>query len=130
MAAPRRRASQRPPGSTRGAAKSSPRCTLLDASCTSPPHSRRWRRSTSGPPISRALEHVGFVGDGAVRYRAEIGQRLGDRAVIASDAPPLAAAIAEIAAADPSRAVRPHALVPLYVRRPDAELARDRAARS
>ena len=76
------------------------------------------------------LEHVGFVGDGAVRYRAEIDQRLGDRAVIASDAPPLAAAIAEIAAADPSRAVRPHALVPLYVRRPDAELARDRAARS
>jgi hypothetical protein len=50
--------------------------------------------------------------------------------VIFGDPPPLAPVIAEIAAAEPSQAVRPHAIVPLYVRRPDAELARDRAARS
>ena len=62
---------QRPPESTRGAAKSSPRCTLLDASCTRPAHSRRWRPSIFGLGLA-PLEHVGFVGDGAVRYRAEI----------------------------------------------------------
>ena len=31
-----------------------------------------------------------------------------------------------IAAEDPERAVLPHAVVPIYVRRPDAELARSR----
>jgi len=31
-----------------------------------------------------------------------------------------------IAAAYPERAVLPHAVVPIYVRRPDAELARSR----
>jgi hypothetical protein len=40
--------------------------------------------------------------------------------------PLLAASAGLIAAADPDRAVAPHALVPLYVRRSDAELARDR----
>jgi tRNA threonylcarbamoyladenosine biosynthesis protein TsaB len=67
-----------------------------------------------------------FVGDGAVRYRDVIGERLGAQADVAAATPMLAAAIGWIAASDPERAVRPHALVPLYVRRPDAELARDR----
>jgi len=69
---------------------------------------------------------VQFVGDGAVRYQDAIRARLGTRAAVDSRIPPLAGAIALIAAAEPDRAVRPHALVPLYVRRPDAELARDR----
>ena len=45
------------------------------------------------------------------------------------DAVPLAATIAQIAHAHPERATLPHAIVPLYVRRTDAELARDRRDR-
>lgn len=71
---------------------------------------------------------VQFLGDGAVRYGDVIRERLGPHAAINATAPMLAAAIGRIAAADPSRAVRPHALVPQYVRRPDVELARDRRA--
>jgi tRNA threonylcarbamoyladenosine biosynthesis protein TsaB len=41
---------------------------------------------------------------------------------------PLARAWAALAAAHGDAATRPHAVVPIYVRRPDAELARDRAA--
>jgi tRNA A37 threonylcarbamoyladenosine modification protein TsaB len=40
--------------------------------------------------------------------------------------PPLAPAIARLALAHPERAVPPHAVVPIYIRRPDAELARER----
>lgn len=69
---------------------------------------------------------VRFIGDGAVRYRDAIAAALGGRAVMDDAAPALAGAIGRIAAAEPGRAVRPHALVPLYVRRPDVELARDR----
>jgi tRNA threonylcarbamoyladenosine biosynthesis protein TsaB len=69
---------------------------------------------------------VRFVGDGAVRYRDVIDRRMGSRAAIEDRVPPLARAIASIAGREPDRAVRPHALSPLYVRRPDAELARDR----
>jgi tRNA threonylcarbamoyladenosine biosynthesis protein TsaB len=72
---------------------------------------------------------IQFVGSGAVRYQDVLEQRLGARAIVASDVPLLAGAIAEIAATEPSRGVRPHAIAPLYVRRPDAELARDRAGR-
>jgi hypothetical protein len=61
-----------------------------------------------------------------VRYRDVVVERLGDRASIDSEAPQLAGAIGLIAAAEPERAVRPHAIVPIYVRRSDAELARDR----
>lgn len=79
-----------------------------------------------------SFARVQFLGDGAVRYRDVIQERLGPRAGIdASDhiaAPLLAMAIASIAAAEPDRALRPHALVPLYVRRPDVELTRDRRA--
>jgi tRNA threonylcarbamoyladenosine biosynthesis protein TsaB len=80
-------------------------------------------------PELAGLGRVRFVGDGAVRYRSDIEERLGAQAVLQAGRPELAGAIAEIAARDPSRAVRPHAVVPLYVRRPDAELARDRAGR-
>lgn len=69
---------------------------------------------------------VTFAGDGAIRYRHVIEDRLRGTAEIPADVPPLAAAIGLIADGAPARAVAPHAVVPLYVRRPDAELARDR----
>jgi tRNA threonylcarbamoyladenosine biosynthesis protein TsaB len=69
---------------------------------------------------------IRFIGDGAAKYRGIIEARLGSRAVVTPDVPPLAGAIGRIAGAAPDRAVRPHAVVPLYVRRSDAELARDR----
>jgi ribosomal-protein-alanine N-acetyltransferase len=40
---------------------------------------------------------------------------------------PLAEAIARIAGRAPDRAVAPHAVRPVYIRRPDAEVARERA---
>jgi tRNA threonylcarbamoyladenosine biosynthesis protein TsaB len=68
-----------------------------------------------------------FIGDGAVRYRTEIQQRFGgDTRVLRP--PPLAGLIGQIAAAHPERSVLPHAVVPIYIRRPDAELARARRA--
>jgi len=73
-----------------------------------------------------ACGQVRFTGDGAVRYAPVIRAALGDRAVVDTEAPLLAGAMAEIAAAPTAQAVHPHAIVPLYVRRPDAELARDR----
>jgi tRNA threonylcarbamoyladenosine biosynthesis protein TsaB len=78
----------------------------------------RWGETTD---IGRAV----FIGDGAVRYRELIAERAGGRTQVAP-APPLAGLIAEIAAADPARAVLPHAVVPIYIRAPDAELARAR----
>ena len=66
-----------------------------------------------------------FVGDGAIRYREVIEDRLGSRAIVA-EPPLLAPAIARIAFLQPERAVAPHEIVPVYVRRPDAELARER----
>jgi tRNA threonylcarbamoyladenosine biosynthesis protein TsaB len=71
-----------------------------------------------------------FVGDGAVRYRDLIAARFGDRASLVHPTPPLAGIIARIAGERAHGAVRPHALVPVYVRRPDAELARARRASS
>jgi tRNA threonylcarbamoyladenosine biosynthesis protein TsaB len=71
---------------------------------------------------------IRFAGDGAVRYRAPIEGRYGGRAEIVDPAPPLAGTIALMAGESPERRVPPHALVPIYVRRPDAELARARRA--
>lgn len=73
---------------------------------------------------------VRFLGDGAARHGDVIRARLADRATLTAHVPPLAGAVAAIAAAEPHRAVAPHAVVPLYVRRSDAEIARDRRARS
>jgi tRNA threonylcarbamoyladenosine biosynthesis protein TsaB len=67
---------------------------------------------------------VRFVGDGAVRYRPAIEAALGAGALMLPDPAPLAGVIGRIAAEQPERAVLPHAVVPIYVRRPDAELAR------
>ena len=66
-----------------------------------------------------------FVGDAAAQNRARIEQHLGRHVQIAN-AGRLAGTIAKIAAAQPHRAVLPHEIVPVYVRKPDAELARER----
>jgi tRNA threonylcarbamoyladenosine biosynthesis protein TsaB len=68
-----------------------------------------------------------FIGDGADRYREVIARRLGHHVAVAG-APPLAGLAGRIAAAEPERAVVPHAIVPVYVRKSDAELARARRA--
>lgn len=76
-------------------------------------------------PTLAGLDRVHFTGDGAILHRDRIRARLGERATIEADVPLLAGRIGLIAArAD--RAVHPHALVPLYVRRPDAVLAKER----
>jgi tRNA A37 threonylcarbamoyladenosine modification protein TsaB len=66
-----------------------------------------------------------FVGDGAGTYADLITAAGG---VVADPAvPPIAGAIATLAAREAAagRLPRPHAIRPLYVRRPDAELARE-----
>jgi len=77
-------------------------------------------------PVLASLERIRFAGDGAIRYRDAILERLGARAAVDAAVPPIAGAIGLIASSEGGRAVRPHAIVPLYVRRSDAELARDR----
>jgi len=68
-----------------------------------------------------------FVGDGARAHSDTIRRLMGDDARIADPvAPPLAGTIAVLACAEPiTGAHAPHAIRPLYVRRTDAELARD-----
>lgn len=84
-------------------------------------------------PPDRLLEDVRgattFIGDGAVRYRDLIAAALGDRASFVEPTPLLAAHIGRLAIVRAERgdAPPPHAIRPLYVRRPDAELARERA---
>ena len=65
-----------------------------------------------------------FVGDGAVTYRDRIP------GPIVEPTPLIAGAVARIAHARAARgeAPPPHAIRPLYVRRPDAVLARERAS--
>ena len=80
---------------------------------------------------SGALEgdtRVRFIGDGADKYADDIRNGLGERAQILTGVPALAGTAGRIAAGDPGRLVNPHAVIPLYVRRSDAELARDRRA--
>lgn len=72
------------------------------------------------------LGDVTFVGDGAVRYADAIRDRLGERAAIVHPAPLLAGAIGTLAWERRDHAVLPHAVVPIYIRKPDAELARAR----
>jgi tRNA threonylcarbamoyladenosine biosynthesis protein TsaB len=81
-----------------------------------------------GPPdavlahtAKRGERSTAFIGDGAVRYRDRLPR-------VTEPTPLLAGAIARlaIARAHQGELPPPHAIRPLYVRRPDAELARDR----
>ena len=77
-----------------------------------------WKHALTG-------EAPRFIGDGAVRYAATIRERFGSGAQILP-APPLAGIVGKLAGAAIGRAVLPHAIVPIYIRRPDVELARSR----
>jgi tRNA threonylcarbamoyladenosine biosynthesis protein TsaB len=71
-----------------------------------------------------------FIGDGAIRHREFLLQEIGNQVRVIAP-PPLAGLIGQIAVENPERADLPHAIVPIYVRKSDAELARARrAARS
>ena len=97
--------------------------TLGPASSLSPAHTlAAWSDALKGSA------RVCFAGDGAIRYADVIRAALGDRAELPDGVPTLAGTIALMAAANPERGVAPHAVVPLYVRRTDVELARDRRA--
>jgi tRNA threonylcarbamoyladenosine biosynthesis protein TsaB len=71
-------------------------------------------------------DRVAFAGDGALRHASVIRQTLGSDTRILESVPALAPAVARLAAEHADRAVLPHAVVPIYIRRPDAELARER----
>jgi tRNA threonylcarbamoyladenosine biosynthesis protein TsaB len=108
------------------AALYSPEGQLLQAPSSLPPQETldRWCNA-----LTDASEIV-FTGDGAWRYADVIRERLGRLGILGPPAGSLAGTVGQIAYAERSRAVHPHAIVPTYVRRPDAELARDRAART
>ncbi|HYN08654.1 MAG TPA: tRNA (adenosine(37)-N6)-threonylcarbamoyltransferase complex dimerization subunit type 1 TsaB [Vicinamibacterales bacterium] len=72
-------------------------------------------------------EQMTLVGNGA-QASAEIFRRTLPGVRIAGVPQPIAEAAARIATRRVASALRPHALRPIYLRRPDAELARDRAA--
>ena len=68
-------------------------------------------------------ETLAIGGDAAGVSRPLLTSTFGDGTTL-DDPPALAGTLAAIAARDADRTVRPHAIVPLYVRRPDAEIAR------
>jgi tRNA threonylcarbamoyl adenosine modification protein YeaZ/ribosomal-protein-alanine acetyltransferase len=67
-----------------------------------------------------------IVGDGATRYQPVFADRFAG-AVIADVSMTLAAAAGQLARRRPELGGAPHALRPIYVRRPDAVMARERA---
>jgi tRNA threonylcarbamoyladenosine biosynthesis protein TsaB len=71
-----------------------------------------------------APDAIYFTGDGAIRYAETIARRWPGTSTTSRDVSPLAGIIGQIAHDHPERAVAPHAVVPVYIRRPDAELAR------
>jgi tRNA threonylcarbamoyladenosine biosynthesis protein TsaB len=79
---------------------------------------------------AKAIEDatIEFVGDGAIAYAHELELSLAGRSHVIKPVPLLAAAVATLAgrAADAGHAVPPAGIRPLYVRRPDVELARER----
>jgi tRNA threonylcarbamoyladenosine biosynthesis protein TsaB len=76
----------------------------------------RWRDRSSSPRI--------VVGDGATAFSAEISRALPGAAIV--PAMPIAGAIGRLAVARARDAVDPAAIRPLYVRRPDAVIAREK----
>jgi tRNA threonylcarbamoyladenosine biosynthesis protein TsaB len=90
-------------------------------------------RDSSGSPIpdprSQLMANdITFIGDGAEAYRELIMSRLGHAGRIADPVVPLlAGVIAVLATIDYTKGHRPppHAIRAIYVRRPDAELARE-----
>ena len=73
-----------------------------------------------------AGRRVDVVGDGVPATRELLARRLGPASALVESPPPLAPIIARMAFERRGGAVAPHAAQPLYVRRPDAVLARER----
>jgi tRNA threonylcarbamoyladenosine biosynthesis protein TsaB len=94
-------------------------------------HQREVEPPSVEPPASllrRIAAPTLFIGDGAAIYADIIVGTLGDRARFADPpAPLLAGTIGQIACESAASGLlpEPDAIRPLYVRRPDAELARD-----
>ena len=82
---------------------------------------QRWRGRVGEQPV--------FIGDGAVLYSDRIVAAHSDATIL--EPPALAGTIGRLAvsAARTGAAVDPAAIRPLYVRRPDAEVARDNRSR-
>ena len=82
---------------------------------------RRWQTTMT-------LRRIWLAGDGVDRYRDRLVEHLGHRLAIVEPLPPLAPVIAGMAlrAIAAGEGGPPHAVRPIYIRRPDAELARDR----
>jgi tRNA threonylcarbamoyladenosine biosynthesis protein TsaB len=75
---------------------------------------------------ARQADPVLFIGDGAATFRELIGGTLGGRARFADPVTPAIAGTIALLATNAARAgdaPPPHAIRPLYVRRPDPELA-------
>jgi tRNA threonylcarbamoyladenosine biosynthesis protein TsaB len=99
------------------------RLEYLEASAAAPPGPvlERWRCTAHGARLILA-------GDGAIRYRAVIEEVMGQGVHVLEPLPPVAPVLGALAErlAETGGAVAPHAVRPIYVRRPDAELARER----
>jgi tRNA threonylcarbamoyladenosine biosynthesis protein TsaB len=95
------------------------RLATIDEPAVGDPHAtlERWFASGLQPDV--------FIGSGALIYRHVVAERAA-RALVAP-VPPLAATIGLVAAqrAAAGEGLDPAAIQPLYVRRPDAEIARD-----
>ncbi len=84
-----------------------------------------WRPDAVVEAWQRDAVRIGtLIGDGIDLYGERARSAWPDARVI-TPAPPLAPIAAAIAAARPGLAVAPHAIVPIYVRPSDAEIARD-----
>jgi tRNA threonylcarbamoyladenosine biosynthesis protein TsaB len=81
-------------------------------------------RVTNGPSAETAPPLL-VIGDAVPSTSEILRTAFGDRATLL-DAPPLAGVLARAAGEGPDQGVRPHAVVPVYVRRSDAELGRER----
>ena len=81
---------------------------------------RSWSTTFTGRTVT-------FLGDGAVKYAAELRAAFGLRLLEVATPPALAPLVGSLAArATPGQLVRAHGIQPLYVRRPDVELVRAR----
>ena len=82
--------------------------------------------------LSLSARTATFIGDGALRYRAEIDAWSGGLARVIEPTPALAPSLAWIGHRLAARGAAgpPHTLQPLYVRRSDAELERSRRSES
>jgi tRNA threonylcarbamoyladenosine biosynthesis protein TsaB len=79
-----------------------------------------WRAQTAGVASPSLI----VMGDAALAHGAILTARFANARL--RDAVPIAGMLARLAARDPARGIVPHAVVPLYLRRPLAELARER----